>query len=830
MYERELQSESLLDSTPSPVEHLDAAALEWRPLLALVAGYAISRVGREAIESLSPSTDRVWIDRQHQLIQEIRVLLNASASIPLGGLFDPTLLAAKAQIPQAALEPDELQSVARLASDVAVWQVLLKTPPPNTATQIQGLLELSSSLTQNLAPLAESIQRKLLPDGTLADDASPELARIRSDQQRQHRVIEESLRAALRRLSSDGQTQDELITIRGDRFVIPVKAEQKRKVSGVVHGASSSGQTVYVEPLETIEQNNELVRLLEEEQAEIHRIFVALTALVATYADSLVAGARVLAAVDTLQARARFGIAYDCVRPAFSEEIFRLESARHPLLEKRLKSSGGRIVPFTLELQSVARQLIISGPNTGGKTVTLKTTALCALMAQSGIPVPAAAATQPIFTAFLADIGDAQSIEQALSTFSAHIVNLDRISHLANSTALILLDELGSATDPDEGSALAVAVADFFLRSRAWSLISTHHTSLKIYAANTKGVLNAAAGVDEVTLVPNYQLRLGVPGASAGIQTAQRLGLNAAIVSAARDRMGTQQADIARFLQNLHQQLTDLEAERKSTREEKYALNQERARLAREGDVELKRRTRELEQQLASLLKDFEYQMRQAVAAIDDKSAQLKLSKESERRINQLRRDFEQQFNSTVVAHKHGADIGDANAQPHVVKRVAAGDQVRIKSMNKIGTVTREVEKDLYEVALGALKMRIKRDDIAEVVAPAGKPLVSEKPLDAVARQRGVRVTVTSSGSDNMKSEINLIGRTVDEARDELEKYLDQAFLAGLPRVRVVHGTGMGILRRALREYLRTHPHVAKIEEPTHQEGGAGATTVDLRQ
>jgi DNA mismatch repair protein MutS2 len=821
---------SLLAPIPDPVQHLDAAALEWHPLLALVASYANSRVGREAIESLAPSTNQSWIDHQHQLTQEIRTLLNSAITIPLGGLVDPTQLAQKSQIPQSALEPEELQSIARLASDIAAWQSLLKSPPPNIGAQIQGLLELSSTLTQNLAPLAESIQRKLLPDGTLADDASPELSRIRNDQQRQQRVIEESLRAALRRLSASDQTQEDLITIRGDRFVIPVKAEQKRKVSGVVHGASSSGQTVYVEPLETIEQNNELVRLLEEEQAEIHRIFIALTALAATYADSLIAGARILAVVDTLQARARFGITYDCIRPQFSTEVFHLESARHPLLEKRLKNSGGKIIPFTLELQSQARQLIISGPNTGGKTVTLKTTALCALMAQSGIPVPAAAATLPIFTAFLADIGDAQSIEQALSTFSAHIVNLDRISHLASPTSLILLDELGSATDPDEGSALAVAVADFFLKSQAWSLISTHHTSLKIYGANTAGVINAAAGVDEVTLIPNYQLRLGVPGASAGIQTAQRLGLNAAIVSAARDRMGTQQADIARFLQNLHQQLTDLEAERKSTREEKYALNQERARLAREGDVELKRRTRELEQQLASLLKDFEYQMRQAVAAIDDKTAQLKLSKESERRINQLRRDFEQQFNSTVVAHKHGADIGDANAQPHLVKRVAAGDQVRIKSMNKIGTVTREVEKDLYEVALGALKMRIKRDDIAEVVAPAGKPLVSEKPLDAVARQKGVRVTVTSSGSDNTKSEINLIGRTVDEATGELEKYLDQAFLAGLPRVRVIHGTGMGILRRALREYLRTHPHVAKIEEPTHQEGGAGATTVDLRQ
>ena len=843
---------SLLDPIPDPIHHLDAQALEWQPLLALLAGYSVSRVGREATLELVPSTNQAWIDRQHQLVSELRLLISSATSIPLGGLFDPTQLAAKSQIPGAALEAEELQAIARLANDIAAWQSLLRNPPAgirvpqeirsqqgaelrlggpgSSDSQISGLLELSGELTTDLGTLAQSIDRKLMPDGTLADDASPELSRIRNDQQRQQRVIEESLRAALRKLSSDGHTQDDVITIRGDRFVIPVKAEQKRRVSGVVHGASSSGQTVYVEPLETIEQNNELVRLLEEEQAEIHRIFVALTRLVGGYANALVAGARVLALVDTLQARARFSSDYDCARPVFDSTLFRLESARHPLLEKRLKASGGKIIPFTLELKTDARQLIISGPNTGGKTVTLKTTALLALMAQSGIPVPASSATLPIFDAFLADIGDSQSIEQALSTFSAHITNIDRLSRLASETSLVLLDELGSATDPDEGSALAVAIADHFRLTHCWSLITTHHTSLKVYAVNTPGVLNAAAGVDEVTMAPNYLLRLGVPGASAGIATTERLGLNPSIVAAARERMGTQQVDIARFLNNLHTQLTDLEAERKAARAEQYALNVERAKLAREGDVELKKRTRELEVKLASLMKDFEFQMRQAVAAIDDRTAQLKLSKESERRIQRLRRDFEEQFNATVVAHRSGADVNDPNAQPHVPKHVAIGDQVRIKSMNKTGTITREVEKDVFEVALGALKMRIKRDDIAEVVAPAGKLVLPEKPLDAVARQKGVRVSVTTSGSENMKTEINFIGQTVAEATDELEKYLDHAFLAGIPKVRVIHGTGMGILRRALREFLRKHPHVAQIEEPSQMEGGAGATTVHLRQ
>jgi DNA mismatch repair protein MutS2 len=834
----------LLDPIPSPVLHADFAALEWEPLLALVAGFAASPVGRNAILDLKPSTDEAWIALQHQLTGELRLLLAEQTSIPVGGLIDPTQLAAKSQIPGAALEANELQAIARLANDVASWQALVQSPPARLAGKLPGLTELSAALTTSLHPasspndrssslreLADSIERTIQPDGSLADNASPELARIRREQERQQRVIEESLRAALRRLSSDGSTQEDLITIRGERFVIPVRAELKRRVSGVVHGASSSGQTVYVEPLETIEQNNELVRLIEEEQAEIHRIFVALTRLVGGCAHGLREGARVLALVDSLQARARFARDYECIAPAIAPNLLQLDAARHPLLQKRLRASGGSIVPLTLELTAANRQLIISGPNTGGKTVTLKTTALLAMMAQAGLPIPATSASFPVFTAFLADIGDAQSIEAALSTFSAHITNLDRLSRLGDARTLVLLDELGSSTDPEEGSALAVAIASHFLTVGAWSLISTHHTSLKVYAANTEGVLNAAAGVDEVTLAPNYQLRLGVPGASAGIQTAERLGLNPGIVAAARQRLGSQQVDIARFLDKLHNELTQLEAERKAAREQQYALNQERARLAREGDVELRQRTRELETKLASLLKDFEFQMRETVRAIEDRAAQQKLSKEAERRILRLRREFQESFNQTVVAHRTGADQGDVNAQPHILKHIAAGDQVRLKSMNKIAVVQREVEKDVFEVALGPIKMRVKRDDLCEP-QPSGEAAVNLKadPLADARKQKNVHVTVTSANTDEMRMEINLIGRTVDEATEELEKYLDRAFLAGLPRVRIIHGHGAGILRRGVREFLKGHPHVATFAEAPQNEGGQGATLVELRQ
>ncbi|MGC9157451.1 MAG: endonuclease MutS2 [Terracidiphilus sp.] len=831
----------LLDPIPLPVPEADTAALEWEPLLALVAGFAISSAGREAVLALRPSCDEEWIAGQHQLVSELRLLLAEQVSLPLSGLFDPTQLAAKAKIPGAVLEAAELQALARLAGDLAAWQALLLSPPARLAGKLPGLSRLSADLGTESSPsvrssdslrfLAATIERTIQPDGSLADDASPELARIRREQERQQRLIEESLRAALRTLSAGGATQEDLITIRGERFVIPVRAELKRRVRGVIHGASSSGQTVYVEPLETIDQNNELVRLIEEEQEEIRRIFMALTRQVGARAGLLVDGARVLALVDSLQARARFAHDYDCTAPSLTPERLRLDAARHPLLEKHLRATGGRMVSLSLELTADQRQLIVSGPNTGGKSVTLKTTALLAMMAQAGVPVPAAAACFPVFTAFLADIGDAQSIEAELSTFSAHMANLDRISRLAGERALVLVDELGSSTDPEEGAALAIAVASHFLKAGAWALISTHHTALKIYAASTPGVRNAAVGVDEVTLAPNYQLRLGVPGVSAGIQTAERLGLNPAIVAEARRRLGSQQADIARFLDKLQSELAALETEKKEARSEQYALNQLRAKLSREGDAEMRQRTRELESKLGSLLKDFEFQMRETVRNLEDRAAQQKISKEAERRILRLRNEFQESFNQTVVAHRSGADRGDSHAQPHLVRHVAAGDQVRLKSMNKVAIVQREVEKDLFEVTLGPIKMRVRRDEIAEVVRAAEAVLpASETPLSAVRRQKGVHVTVTSAPADDLRMEINLIGRTVDEATEELEKYLDRAFLAGLPRVRIIHGHGAGILRRGVREFLKQHPHVATINEAPQNEGGQGATLVELRQ
>ena len=827
---------AFLPEIPSPLSEISAVALQWPELVEHLSGRAQSPLGRQLIKALKPSSDTPWVDQQQQRNAEMQKLI-AGGSFDFRGIFDVTETLDKARIEGAALEALEIRALIVHAERVEAWRQLVLAPPDAVREQWPGIDALTAPLvSHDLGNLLRSLSGKIEPDGSLSDDASPELRRIRRALEQQHRAIESSLRRALAKLSEDGSTQDSLITVRGERFVIPVKSEFKRKVGGVVHGSSSSGQTVFVEPMETIEHNNELARLLDEEQSEIHRILVAMTRAIAAQADALVLGAAILAQADVHQAIARFAVEFACVRPSFvadpslpageDAEEFNLLAARHPLLERRLRAQGGEIVPLTIALPAGKRQMIISGPNTGGKTVALKTAGLITLMAQTGLPVPAEKARLPFFTAIYADIGDAQSIEQNLSTFSAHVVHVERIARSADAQSLVLLDELGSATDPEEGAALAVAVAEHFLERRAWCIITTHLTSLKVYAAKHDGVLNAAVGFDEIALAPTYELRLGVPGASAGLNIAARLGLDPAIVANARSQMTTQQVDIGRFLDELHAQLTAAAAEREHLATAERQLAKERLQLEQEGRVEQQARTRELERQLKALIEDFESQLRDTVKAIEDKTVAQKIARDSALRIARLKREFSEQFQTTVTAH-------NAPPQTEAERKIAdrqrdpkPGDIVRLKSLNREGRVVRVVDAKTVEVAVGSMKTRVAREDIAEIIA------VAEKPLDAVKRRGGITVSTasTSDDSDYMTSEINVIGRTADEAESEVERFLERAFLAGLPRIRVVHGVGMGILRRTLREFLGKHPHVTSVSEPPYNEGGQGATIVELRR
>jgi DNA mismatch repair protein MutS2 len=827
--------------------HNSARVLEFESLRELLRGYASSPLGQDRIAALAPSTDRDWIRGQQDLAQEVREFRRVGGHFDFSALIDISLLVEKSRIAGVALETTEIRDVILVVDRAAEWREIALHPPANMKSDWHGVRALSDQIL-DFTEFLRGFRNKIQPDGTLDDKASPELARIRREIEKQRRSIQESLRGYLRRLAEGGTVQDELVTIRGERFVIPVKVEQKRRVQGVVHGASSSGQTVFVEPLETIEQNNELVRLLEEELAEIHRILLEMTQRIGARSAEILIAVDVLAELELQFAKARFAEDYNCVAAALSDEAedhldprgdsrhrlsgasaarLLLHNARHPLLERNLKTKGISVVPVTVELEGARRQLIITGPNTGGKTVTLKTVGLLALMAQSGLPVPADRAELPVFDAVLADIGDYQSIEQNLSTFSAHVTNIDFISRTATAQSLVLLDELGSATDPEEGAALAVAIAGHFGGIGCMTIVSTHHTSLKVYAANTPGVVNASVGFDEATLQPTYELKVGVPGASAGINIARRLGLNPAIIDSARSRLGTQARDVGQFLDKLHADLREADNERLRLKAREQELEREKSLLAAEGRKEQQTKIREMEKKLESLLRDFEYHAREAVSAVQDRVAAQKLSKDAERRIAKLRREFREQFDSTVVAHSTGADKNDPHAQPQVVKHVSEGDTVKLKSTGRGARVVRKVDDNHFEVEMGAMKMKIARDDIAEVLVSVGaQGQTADTPVKA-ARERGISVSLENEGA-NVPSEINVIGQTVDDASRDVEKFIDRAFLAGLPRVRVVHGSGMGILRKALRQLLQQHPHVESVAEAPQNEGGGGATLVEL--
>jgi DNA mismatch repair protein MutS2 len=804
--------------------------LEFESLRDLIRGYASSPLGQERIDAMGPSVDRVWIENQHRLTAEIREYRRVGGRFEFTGLLDVAKTVEKSRISGAVLETTEIRDVILVVDRAAEWWEIALSPPAAMKVDWNAVAQLSSGLV-DFTEFLRTFRNKIQPDGTLEDRASPELARIRRETERQKRQIQESLRGYLKRLAEGGAVQDELITIRGERFVIPIKVEQKRRVQGVVHGASSSGQTVFVEPLETIEQNNELVRLFDEELAEIHRILLEMTRRIGESADPILKAADVLSELELQFAKARFAEDYNCVPVILLEQNdshgdrhprLILHNARHPLLERNLKAKKGHVVPISIELEGEHLELVITGPNTGGKTVTLKTVGLLALMAQSGVPVSADRAELPVFDAVLADIGDYQSIEQNLSTFSAHVTNIDFISRTATAQSVVLLDELGSATDPEEGAALAVAIAEHFRRIGCITVISTHHTSLKVYGANTSGVVNSSVGFNEATLQPTYELKIGVPGASAGLNIAHRLGLNPTIIEAARSKLGTQARDVGQFLDRLHQQLREADAERLRLKAREADLERDKTRLATEGRREQQNKIKEMEKKLDTVLRDFEYQARESVNAIQDRALAQKLTKDSERRISKLRREFREQFDSTVVAHSTGADQGDPNARPQVVKHVSEGDTVKLKSMGRPAVVTRRIDDNHFEVGIGAMNMKIARDDIAEVLVHASDSRVK------AARARGVSVSLEKEDA-NVPSEINVIGRTVDDAIREVEKFVDRAFLAGLPRVRVVHGSGMGILRKALRQYLQKHPHVESVTEPPQNEGGGGATVVELR-
>jgi DNA mismatch repair protein MutS2 len=803
------------------LQNFSADLLEFEPLRELVGRYVGSPLGRAELEKLQPHTDRAILESALADVAEAIAYQGASRQpqaaargsairLRFNSIPDVAPALTILRIEGAMLEPKQILDLARLIEEAGEVRVAL-----NLAGERYPRLAAQVAATADPRPILRDVRGKILPDGTVADDASVALHRLRRDIERQQRQIQSSLERFLKTHRDDGTLQEEFITLRNDRFVVPVVAGQQRKVYGVIHGASSSGHTLFVEPLDTIDLNNELVRLREEEQREVARILRELTELLRTNGPQIQALVAAIGRLDLLFAKAEFASDFDCVIPRFSPERDRrlvLRDARHPLLQDVLRRQKKPILPISLALDEKQRTLLISGPNTGGKTVSMKTVGLLALMAQAALPVTAAEAEFPVFEQVLAEIGDQQSIQESLSSFSGHIARVREMLETVTPQSLVLLDELGRATDPEEGGPLGVAILESFRAHGAFTFASTHLLALKIFGATTEGVVNASMGFNEKTLQPTYVLQLGAPGKSAGLDIASRLGLSEDLIARARQRMSTSDRDIAMFLNELHQRLRRTAIEEQDLREQRQALEVREQTLSKEFEQREKAKFKELDERLRSALAEFEAQTQETIQKVLAGAEQRKAAEQAERRVAKSKREFEEKARVAV--------FGEApTPQQQRFIPIEEGARVRLKGVREPARVKRKLSGGLLEVEAGLMRMKVSTDDVEEVLPAA--PETTRLPKN-VSYDAGPRWDVTYR-------EINVIGKRAEEAREEVDKFLDTASMASVDRVRIVHGHGMGILKKVIGELLATNPHVEKYYPATPAEGGTGATVVELK-
>ncbi len=807
------------------------AALEYDSLCELIARYAQTPMGRARFESLMPSTSRTELERDLARVADV-IRLNEEKQVTwsFSGLEDPTDAIAVLRIRNAVLEPHRMLELTRVCNQ-ALFARSAIAPEKEFAPQIWDVVEMiPTSLLQTVA----GVTKRLLPSGELEDSASPELARIRRELNQQRGRLQKSLESAIRSLGD--AIQDAIVTQRNDRYVIPVKSDFRGKVSGVAHGFSSSGATVFVEPLEAIEANNELQNLKGKEEREIARIMFDLSDELREQLPGIEIAAGAVAELDFIKSKVEFARAFGAVVPVISEGELNFVDARHPLLEDNLRQARinagaaepvSDIVPVSFRLDPKRSVMIISGANAGGKTVVLKTAGLLSLMALSGLPVPAVDASVPFYSSILADIGDHQSLSANLSTFSSHISNIAEMLSTGRAPALVLLDEVGTGTDPDEGSALGVAIVDWFRRRIGAHIIaSTHYRGLKMYAANDEDVINASVEFNEKTLQPTYRLLVGLAGASSGIEIARRFGIRDEVIAAARQNLDDAAREAENYLIKLSSETRQAEDLRLALEEERDATATKYATLDIEFRQKEKIRQKSFEAELARTVAEFERQSKAFIDSIEDKALKAKLDKERIARKAELNRAVLAKVggNSAPIASPKSDSGGDATEQSsNADQTLAAAVGATVRTGFGVGRVER-IQGSIAEVLVGSMRLREPVEKLV-VVAPAETALSRGEKLMAQAKHSTIRLD-----TEDAAAELNLIGRTTADAEYEVDRFLDESYLASLPRVRIIHGFGTGALKNFVHHFLKGHPHVSKFGFAPQDQGGNGATIVELKQ
>ncbi|HEX8735800.1 MAG TPA: endonuclease MutS2 [Pyrinomonadaceae bacterium] len=832
--------------------------LEYEKLLTLFERYAQTPMGKARLLSLQPLTNRLELERDLKAVTET-IYLNEEKQVSwrFSDVFEPTNAIAVLRIRNATLEPLSLLEVTRLCSQ-ALFARSVIAPEKESVPTLWRVIE---NLPPTLFAVIEKINKKLLPSGEIDDAASPELARLRREINNQRGRLTKSLETLMRNASD--AIQDAIVTQRNERYVVPVKADFRGKVTGVAHGFSSSGATVFIEPLEAIEANNELQALKEKEEREVARVLFDLTEMLRGELPAIEAAVRAVAELDFIKAKVEFARSFRAVVPQITDdETLSLIEARHPLLEENLREQNQKsrqrsavsgqqeneaearasaraenssddgqskeIVPVSFSLTKEKSVMIISGANAGGKTVVLKTAGLLSLMAISGLPVPAREARIPFYKSVLADIGDNQSLSANLSTFTSHISNIAEMMRECSNPALVLLDEVGTGTDPEEGSALGVAIVDYFRRQCSAQVIaSTHYRGLKIYATNDETVINASVEFDEKTLQPTYRLLTGLAGASSGIDIARRFGIPPPVIEKARANVEVSAREASDYLLKIRRESQIAEDLRVALEEEREATAKKYALLDIEARKKEKERQKEFEKELGETIDSFERQAKAFVSGIEDKALKTRLEKEMQARKAELKRTAMTKVGDTGTRGRGDAAINSQSAFriPQLSDRpIETGMRVLLKTFGSVGTVEK-IDGETAEVMVGSMRLREKLANLQAVVAEEKK---KESKLEKLQKQSGD--ALLRLDTENMNAELNIIGKTTSEVDDLVDPFLDEAYLNGFQRVRIVHGIGTGALRSAVHRHLKGHPHVSRYTLAPREQGGEGATVVELKQ
>ncbi|HEV8346648.1 MAG TPA: endonuclease MutS2 [Vicinamibacterales bacterium] len=807
-------------------------ALEFDRIVEAVTSFALTPMGGERLARLAPSTDPHKVAQLLAATSETGRFIAAHGLFPLRATSDlPPILSALA-VEGRPLEAPRLLTLAAFLDSIDESRIAIRRQAASFP-----LLDAASGGAASFKDQSAQVRDKIDPSGEVVDDASPQLKGIRDRLRKQRARLRTTLESYLRGKETAKYLQDQVVTERNGRYVLVVKAEHRSGIPGIVHGSSTSGASLFLEPLSTVEINNDIVALEQQETEEIRRILLALTDAFRQRAADLARTIEAATELDVLQGRARFSDSIDAIEPALSTDgAFELQAARHPLLIRRAEAPGEskNPVPVTIKIIPPATVLLITGPNTGGKTVALKTAGLLALMAQAGLRIPAADGSRvPVFRSIFADIGDEQSIDASLSTFSGHITNIASMDRSMAAPALVLLDEVGSGTDPIEGGALGVAIVDHFRRRGATVIATSHYDALKTYASTTDGVATAAFGFDTETFAPTYQLMYGSPGRSLALEIAGRLGLNPSVITQARENLSAREAQLAEHLAKIDRDMRALEHEQRLAAKERETLADADVRMRQREDA-LRQREETFRRRLTE---ELDTQVREARREIDAVIAELKaktdaMALEAGRQTSAVTtgdtgaarsdaRAAVEDVGKRVLAGAAGAPEGSPeirNPQPAIRNvEVAVGDRVIVGGLGLEAIVT-GVHDGTADLDVRGKRMRASLRDLKTIASGGG-----------AAPPAKVNVHVALQPRETTASDLNVIGCTVDEAIARAERFLDESLLTDQRVVRLIHGYGTGQLKRALTGFLQQHPLVARFATAPPEQGGGGVTVVELK-